>query len=127
MLPAPGMQFGPYEVLAKIGSGAMGEAWRARDPRLNREVAIKTSHAKFSKRFAREAQVIAALNHSHICQIYDVGLDYLVMELVDGAPVKGPKAQNERSTKEGTVFQGAGSGDPCGTGPALGGVRCQRL
>jgi hypothetical protein len=90
MSPAPGMQFGPYELLGKIGAGGMGEVWRARDPRLNREVAIKTSQAKFSERFAREARVIAALNHPHICQIYDVGPDYLVMELVEGGPVKGP-------------------------------------
>ena len=53
-------------------------------------VAIKTSKAQFSERFAREARAIAALNHPHICQLYDVGPDYLVMEYVEGSPLKGP-------------------------------------
>jgi len=68
----------------------MGEVYRARDPRLKREVAIKVSSAQFSERFEREAQAIAALNHSNTCQIYDVGPNYLVMELIEGAPLKGP-------------------------------------
>src|ERR1700758_3035930 len=86
----PGDKLGPYEIVTLIGKGGMGEVWKARDTRLNRDVAIKTSLAKFSERFAREARAIAALNHPHICQIYDVGPDYLVMELVEGGPVKGP-------------------------------------
>ena len=65
----------------------MGEVYRARDPRLNRDVAIKVSAAQFSERFEREAKAIAALNHPNICQIYDVGPNYLVMEYVDGAPI----------------------------------------
>src|SRR5580700_10871107 len=85
-----GERLGPYEILALIGKGGMGEVYRARDPRLNRDVAIKVSNAQFSERFAREAQAIAALNHPHICQIYDVGPNYLVMELVEGTPLKGP-------------------------------------
>ncbi|HEV2198794.1 MAG TPA: protein kinase [Bryobacteraceae bacterium] len=90
-----GDKLGPYEILAPIGAGGMGEVYRARDPRLNRDVAIKVSNAQFSERFAREAQAIAALNHPHICQIYDVVIskdapNYLVMELVEGAPLKGP-------------------------------------
>ena len=64
--------------------------WKARDTRLDRIVAIKTSKAQFSERFAREARAIAALNHPHICQLYDVGPDYLVMEYVEGSPLKGP-------------------------------------
>jgi Tol biopolymer transport system component len=64
-------------------------AW-ARDTRLGRLVAIKTSQSRFSDRFEREARSIAALNHPHICSLYDVGPDYLVMELVDGAPLRGP-------------------------------------
>jgi len=68
----------------------MGEVYRARDPRLGRDVAIKVSAEQFSERFEREAHAIAALNHSNICQLYDVGLNYLVMELVEGAPLKGP-------------------------------------
>jgi serine/threonine protein kinase len=57
---------------------------------LDRIVAIKTSKAQFSERFAREVKAIAALNHPHICQLYDVGPDYLVMEYVEGSPLKGP-------------------------------------
>ena len=62
----------------------MGQVWKARDTRLNRFVAIKTSHKVFSERFEREAQTIAALNHPNICSLYDVGTDYLVMEYVEG-------------------------------------------
>jgi len=68
----------------------MGEVYRARDPRLNRDVAVKVSAAQFSERFEREAKAIAALNHSHICQVYDVGPNYLVMEFIEGDPLKGP-------------------------------------
>ena len=75
---------GPYEILAPIGAGGMGEVYRARDTRLDRIVAIKTSKQQFSERFEREARAVAALNHPNICQVYDVGPDYLVMELVDG-------------------------------------------
>ncbi len=73
----------------------MGEVYRARDPRLNRDVAIKTSNQRFSERFEREAKAVAALNHPNICQIYDVGPNYLVMELVEGAPLKGPMDLDE--------------------------------
>ena len=82
-----GNRVGPYEILALIGAGGMGEVYRAHDPRLHRDVAIKISHKTFSDRFEREAHAIAALNHPHICQIYDVGPDYLVMEFVEGAPL----------------------------------------
>jgi len=68
----------------------MGEVWKARDPRLNRDVAIKVSAGQFSERFEREAKAIAALNHPNICQIYDVGPNYLVMECIEGAPLKRP-------------------------------------
>jgi serine/threonine protein kinase len=68
----------------------MGEVWKARDTRLDRTVAIKVLKDKFSERFEREAHAVAALNHPHICQLYDVGPDYLVMELVEGTPLKGP-------------------------------------
>src|ERR1700733_9200219 len=85
-----GSRLGPYEILAPIGAGGMGEVYRARDTRLGRDVAIKVSQEKFSARFEQEARSIAALNHPHICQLYDVGPNYLVMELVDGAPLKGP-------------------------------------
>src|SRR3979411_1467481 len=85
-----GDRLGPYEVVAPIGAGGMGEVYEARDPRLNRLVAIKISSAQFSERFEREARAIAALNHPHICQIYDVGPDYLVMERIDGHSLAGP-------------------------------------
>ncbi len=86
-----GTRLGPYEVLSPLGSGGMGEVYAARDTRLDRRVAIKISKAQFSERFEREARAVAALNHPHICQLYDVGPNYLVMELVEGTPV-GPVA-----------------------------------
>src|SRR5258708_16883297 len=85
-----GDKLGPYEILAPIGAGGMGEVYRARDPRLNREVAIKVSNAQFTERFAREARAIAALNHTNICHLYDVGPNYLVMEYVEGPDLRGP-------------------------------------
>src|SRR5258708_6838263 len=83
-----GTLLGPYEILEPIGAGGMGEVWKARDTRVDRNVAIKTSHEHFSERFEREARAIAALNHPNICSLYDVGPDYLVMEFVDGTPIK---------------------------------------
>jgi serine/threonine protein kinase len=68
----------------------MGEVYRARDTRLGRDVAIKVSKDQFSERFEHEARAVAKLNHPNICQLYDVGPNYLVMELIDGAPLKGP-------------------------------------
>jgi Tol biopolymer transport system component len=79
-----GTQLGPYEILALLGAGGMGEVYRASDPRMGREVAIKLSADRFSNRFEREVRAVAALNHPNICQIYDVGPNYLVMELVEG-------------------------------------------
>jgi len=85
-----GTRLGPYEILSQIGAGGMGEVWKARDTRLDRTVAVKVSTAQFSERFEREARAVAALNHSNICTLYDVGPNYLVMEYVEGAPLKGP-------------------------------------
>jgi Tol biopolymer transport system component/tRNA A-37 threonylcarbamoyl transferase component Bud32 len=79
-----GDRLGPYEVISAIGKGGMGEVWKARDPRLGRDVAIKVSARQFSDRFEREARAIAALNHSNICTLYDVGPNYLVLELIEG-------------------------------------------
>jgi tRNA A-37 threonylcarbamoyl transferase component Bud32 len=73
----------------------MGEVYKARDTRLDRIVAIKISAAQFSERFEREARAVAALNHPHICQIYDVGPNYLVMEHIEGVPLKGPLRLNQ--------------------------------
>ncbi len=86
----PGTRLGPYETLTPLGAGGMGEVYKARDTRLDRIVAIKISKENFSERFEREARVIAALNHPNICQLYDVGPDYLVMEYVEGTPVAAP-------------------------------------
>ncbi|HEV2487154.1 MAG TPA: protein kinase [Terracidiphilus sp.] len=85
-----GDKLGPYEILEPIGAGGMGVVYRARDPRLHRDVAIKASSQQFSVRFEHEARAIAALNHPHICQIYDIGPDYLVLEYIEGKPVSGP-------------------------------------
>lgn len=85
-----GDKLGPYEILARIGGGGMGEVYRARDPRLGRDVAIKVSSEQFTERFERESRAIAALNHPNICHLYDVGPNYQVMELVDGSPVAPP-------------------------------------
>src|SRR6202140_2576 len=81
---ALGTQLGPYEIVGTLGAGGMGEVYRARDPRLGREVAIKVSAERFSERFDREARAVASLNHPNICHLYDVGPNYLVMELVEG-------------------------------------------
>ena len=84
MSPSPGTRLGHYEIVETIGKGGMGEVYRARDTRLPRDTAIKVSAEKFSERFAREAHAIASLNHPNITTLYDVGPDYLVMELVEG-------------------------------------------
>src|SRR6516225_1563379 len=84
-----GTKLGPYEIQSSLGSGGMGEVYRARDTRLGREVAIKVlpehlrNDPNLKTRFEREARAISALSHSHICHLYDVGsqagTDYLVM------------------------------------------------
>src|ERR1700728_1385748 len=85
-----GARLGPYEIEQLIGAGGMGKVYKARDSRVGRSVAIKTSNARFSQRFEGEARAVAALNHPHICHLYDVGPDYLVMEYIEGSPLKGP-------------------------------------
>jgi len=91
---ASGRKLGPYEILAPLGAGGMGEVYRARDTRLDRTVAIKVLPAEFSanperrQRFEREARIISNLNHPHICTLYDIGYqdgtDYLVLEYLEG-------------------------------------------
>jgi Tol biopolymer transport system component/predicted Ser/Thr protein kinase len=88
-LPA-GTRLGPYEITGPLGAGGMGEVYKARDTRLNRTVAIKVSNEQFSERFEREAHAVAALNHSNVCTLHDVGPNYLVMEYIEGTPLKGP-------------------------------------
>ena len=85
-----GERLGPYEIIAQIGAGGMGEVFLAKDTRLGREVAIKVSNQQFTERFEREARAIAALNHPNICSLFDVGPNFLVMEYVEGEAPKGP-------------------------------------
>jgi eukaryotic-like serine/threonine-protein kinase len=96
----PGAKLGPHEIVSMLGKGGMGEVWKARDPRLGRDVAIKISTQQFSDRFEREARAIASLNHPNVCTLYDVGPNYLVMELIDGTTLgeyiaRGPVPVNE--------------------------------
>jgi eukaryotic-like serine/threonine-protein kinase len=87
---SPGTQLGPYEIVAPLGAGGMGEVYRARDIRLDRSVAVKVLPAEFAlhpdwrARFEREAKTISSLSHPHICTLYDVGDNYIVMELLEG-------------------------------------------
>ena len=90
-----GESIGPYEILQSIGSGGMGEVWKAHDTRLGRIVAIKKVKEQHSERFKQEARSIAALNHPNICQIHDIGDDYLVLEYVEGKPLSGPLPEKE--------------------------------
>src|SRR5258705_6575139 len=83
-------KFGPYTLIAPLGEGGMGDVYKARDTRLDRIVAVKISKTEFSERFEREARAVAALNHSNICTLHDVGPNYLVMEYIEGTPLKGP-------------------------------------
>src|SRR5688572_16128528 len=87
---SPGSRLGSYEIVAAIGEGGMGEVYRARDAKLHRDVALKVLPEAFAAdadrlaRFAREAQVLASLNHPNIAQIYGIEQNALVMELVEG-------------------------------------------
>src|SRR6202022_1649624 len=93
-----GDRLGPYEIVSPIGAGGMGEVYRARDPRLHRDVAIKVLPERLSKdpqalaRFEREARAVAALSHPNILAIYDVGSDqgitYAVTELLEGETLR---------------------------------------
>ncbi len=95
MTLAPGTKLGPYEILEPIGAGGMGEVWKARDTRLGRVVAIKKVKEQHSERFKQEARSIAALNHPYICQLFDIGPDYLVLEYVEGKPLSNPLPEKE--------------------------------
>ena len=93
---ASGTRLGPYEILAPLGAGGMGEVYRARDTKLDREVAVKVLPAVLARdperlaRFEREAKVLASLNHPHIAQLYGVEGEALIMELVEGESPQGP-------------------------------------
>jgi eukaryotic-like serine/threonine-protein kinase len=73
----------------------MGKVWKARDTRLGRTVAIKKVKEQHSERFKQEARTIAALNHPNICQLFDIGPDYLILEYVDGKPLSSPLPERE--------------------------------
>jgi serine/threonine protein kinase len=98
---AAGSKLGPYEILAPIGAGGMGEVYRARDTKLKRDVALKVLPEAFARdpdrtaRFQREAEVLASLNHPNIAHVYGVEDRALVMELVEGEPPKGPMPFDE--------------------------------
>src|SRR5579862_7507328 len=84
MTLSAGDKLGPYEITGKLGAGGMGEVFRARDPRTGRDVAVKISSERFNERFDKEVRAIASLNHPNVCTLFDVGPNFLVMELVDG-------------------------------------------
>ncbi len=88
---------GPYRISeSKLGEGGMGEVFRAIDMRLGRLVAIKINHEQFNARFEREARAISSLNHPNICTLYDIGPNYLVMELVEGRNTRGAGCKMDR-------------------------------
>jgi serine/threonine-protein kinase len=101
MAVGAGAKLGPYEILAPIGAGGMGEVYRAHDTKLKRDVALKILPEAFASdperlaRFQREAEVLASLNHPNIAHIYGVEERALVMELVEGASPKGPMPFDE--------------------------------
>ena len=101
---AAGTRLGPYEILSPVGAGGMGEVYRARDTRLDRVVAIKISQENFWERFEREALAAAALNHPHICSLYDVGPNYLVMEFVEGEPPAWAAAARKAADYAGQIL-----------------------
>src|ERR1700680_493780 len=96
-----GTKFGPYEIVAPLGAGGMGEVYRARDSKLQRDVALKVLPDEFARdpdrmaRFRREAELLASLNHPHIAQIYAVEENAQVVELVEGETLKGPLPLDE--------------------------------
>ena len=104
-LPA-GEKLGPYEILAPLGKGGMGEVYRARDARLRRDVALKVSAERFSERFEKEARAIASLNHPNVCTLFDVGPNYLVMELVEGQTLSNRIKEGAVAIEEALAISG---------------------
>src|SRR5438552_6321496 len=106
MTLAAGTRLGPYEVLGPLGAGGMGEVYRARDPRIGRDVAIKVLPASFAKdadrlqRFEREARAIGALNHPNLVTIHELGTHegspYIVMELLEGETLRARLSDGRR-------------------------------
>jgi tetratricopeptide (TPR) repeat protein len=101
---AVGTSLGPYRIESKLGQGGMGEVFRAVDTRLGRAVAIKIAQEQFIERFGREARAISSLNHPHICTLYDIGPNYLVMELVEGETIASRLKNGPLPVKEALVY-----------------------
>src|SRR5665213_1366282 len=95
MALAAGDRLGPYEILALVGAGTIGEVYRALDTLREREIAIEVSTDPFPEDFACAARAAAGLDHPHIRALYDVGPNYLAMEWVEGVPLKGPLSLQE--------------------------------
>src|SRR4029450_8647813 len=104
-----GNRLGPYEIVAPLGSGGMGEVYRAKDPRLGREVALKVlpaavaMHPERLKRFEKEARAASALNHPNLVTVHDIGssdgVEYIAMELVDGRTLREMLAEGPMATR----------------------------
>ena len=107
---AAGASLGPYRIESKLGEGGMGEVFRAVDTRLGRAVAIKIAQKQFSARFEREARAISSLNHPNICTLYDVGPNYLVMELVEGETIAARLKSGPLPIEDGAPLRLADSG-----------------
>jgi eukaryotic-like serine/threonine-protein kinase len=99
-----GASLGPYRIERKLGEGGMGEVYRAVDTRLGRAVAVKIAQKRFLERFEREARAISSLNHPHICTLYDVGSNYLVMELVEGETIASGLKSGPFPTKAALLY-----------------------
>ena len=131
----PGTKLGPYEVTALLGAGGMGEVFRARDPRIGRDVAIKVLPATFAasedrlRRFEQEARTAGSLNHPHLVTIYDIGREndaaYIVMELLEGETLRDRLASNRGDLKK-NLLGIADAADAVGAAHHAGVVHRQR-